>query len=266
MCDSPRIRGDGPLSSTSPSAVNQFSPYSRGWSRSSWSARIFSFILPVFAGMVRYNITYLLLKKHSPRIRGDGPRGRCRQSAAPIFSPYSRGWSQRERMITLAQTILPVFAGMVPRLRVDFDSNNNSPRIRGDGPHSAVESSIWNRFSPYSRGWSRLTPPQALCPSILPVFAGMVPRRKHVSYPAADSPRIRGDGPQDDSHIHVWKVFSPYSRGWSRKYREVRSIFAILPVFAGMVPRARLVKPGRVYSPRIRGDGPSSRSRSSAAI
>ena len=163
-------------------------------------------------------------------------------------------------------SILPVFAGMVPRLRVDFDSNNNSPRIRGDGPHSAVESSIWNRFSPYSRGWSRLTPPQALCPSILPVFAGMVPRRKHVSYPAADSPRIRGDGPQDDSHIHVWKVFSPYSRGWSRKYREVRSIFAILPVFAGMVPRARLVKPGRVYSPRIRGDGPSSRSRSSAAI
>ena len=146
---------------------------------------------------------------------------------------------------------------MVSRLRVDFDSNNNSPRIRGDGPHSAVESSIWNRFSPYSRGWSRLTPPQALCPSILPVFAGMVPRRKHVSYPAADSPRIRGDGPQDDSHIHVWKVFSPYSRGWSRKYREVRSIFAILPVFAGMVPDTYLRRQVSIDSPRIRGDGPA---------
>ena len=146
---------------------------------------------------------------------------------------------------------------MVPRLRVDFDSNNNSPRIRGDGPHSAVESSIWNRFSPYSRGWSRLTPPQALCPSILPVFAGMVPRRKHVSYPAADSPRIRGDGPWVAFIVGKTFQFSPYSRGWSATESRSRGCANILPVFAGMVPMRGVATSETSNSPRIRGDGPS---------
>ena len=133
-------------------------------------------------------------------------------------------------------TILPVFAGMVPRRGSVPGYWSDSPRIRGDGPkviHSAV---VLCPFSPYSRGWSRPVRRLINLRLILPVFAGMVPEITRASGTPADSPRIRGDGPPGIAQqIHDVK-FSPYSRGWS------------------LFINKRL--DGRNNSPRIRGDGP----------
>ena len=72
--DSPRIRGDGPMSLARQRSDKSFSPYSRGWSQAGRPREDHIIILPVFAGMVP--IDELISKKQadSPRIRGDGPR------------------------------------------------------------------------------------------------------------------------------------------------------------------------------------------------
>ena len=50
------------------------------------------------------------------------------------FSPYSRGWSRGGHHGPVGLIILPVFAGMVPVLDLQRKYDENSPRIRGDGP------------------------------------------------------------------------------------------------------------------------------------
>ena len=80
-----------------------------------------------------------------------------------------------------------------------------------------------------------------------------VGRRRALS----NSPRIRGDGP---ALIVRWECsgqFSPYSRGWSRVGTLEANPAPILPVFAGMVRLGDMHAKKGEYSPRIRGDGPS---------
>ena len=55
-----------------------------------------------------------LLEADSPRIRGDGPAVDAIRETIRQFSPYSRGWSPRQRVLLTVARILPVFAGMVP--------------------------------------------------------------------------------------------------------------------------------------------------------
>ena len=64
----------------------------------------------------------------------------------------------------------------------------------------------------------------------------MVPTRRDAVGPADHSPRIRGDGPLIRP---TWDAMN-----------------AILPVFAGMVPRWVRLRRRLRDSPRIRGDGP----------
>ena len=132
-----------------------------------------------------------------------------------------------------------------------------SPRIRGDGPAVAAAAVNADSFSPYSRGWSRSAWSPVFARAILPVFAGMVPRRAEKRLNEANSPRIRGDGPIHRYHKPLPLVFSPYSRGWSAATDQGRGRLRILPVFAGMVPNLPSASKALMHSPRIRGDGPS---------
>ena len=212
---SPRIRGDGPLSTVSPINMEAFSPYSRGWSSGKRTGINNHLILPVFAGMVPEMVNINNHVYNSPRIRGDGPVWLFRLSALRVFSPYSRGWSFDGWAQGDEVYILPVFAGMVlsaaaiyktvtdsPRIRGDgpvppppTPRRRHSPRSRGDGPDSSPLVAANSAFSPYSRGWSSLLGWKDL-------------RLYH-------SPRIRGDGPYADQINASSKKFSPYSRGWS---------------------------------------------------
>ena len=155
LSNSPRIRGDGPFKVLPNLAEFQFSPYSRGWSGAPLTAHIKREILPVFAGMVRVGNVRLIIRLYSPRIRGDGPNLDIDAAASC--------------------NILPVFAGMVPPAFVRHFLAVYSPRIRGDGPTFPSLFRVSAVFSPYSRGWSGPDQCRTSTPSILPVFAGMVP-------------------------------------------------------------------------------------------
>ena len=69
--DSPRIRGDDPLTDV--------------------QAAFHIFILPVFAGMIRRAPDQVRKLQHSPRIRGDDPAQDQHKLVNGGFSPYSRG-------------------------------------------------------------------------------------------------------------------------------------------------------------------------------
>ena len=170
------IRGDGPAAAASFRLSGRFSPYSRGWSRSSSLDRPLGSILPVFAGMVPARSDDNAGKPDSPRIRGDGPELLYGYVWLIVFSPYSRGWSQHCACILDRLRILPVFAGMVPTRAERTRYKSYSPRIRGDGPTLTFVTWHTPSFSPYSRGWSRRRPRDRQRRRILPVFAGMVPR------------------------------------------------------------------------------------------
>ena len=119
---------------------------------------------------------------------------------------------------------------------LENDVNYDSPRIRGDGPSTCNPVAGVSAFSPYSRGWSHAATFLKVISHILPVFAGMVPMSITTASTTPHSPRIRGDGPHVDNHGLHDAAFSPYSRGWSQRWRFSLMLVSILPVFAGMVP------------------------------
>ena len=78
----PRIRGDGPATSSLMSDCGGFSPYSRGWSVQASLRAMGDKIFPVFAGMVPVPTPRAIRSLNFPRIRGDGPwRGGVRHAA-----------------------------------------------------------------------------------------------------------------------------------------------------------------------------------------
>ena len=157
LMHSPRIRGDGPCYPAHIVFLDQFSPYSRGWSVRAASPRNRGAILPVFAGMVPTRRDAVGPADHSPRIRGDGPAADTETPHRVGFSPYSRGWSPCGLTSLRPCVILPVFAGMVPTQWALPRASPHSPRIRGDGPLPGHAASYPCQFSPYSRGWSHFT-------------------------------------------------------------------------------------------------------------
>ena len=130
------------------------------------------------------------------------------------------------------------------------------PRIRGDGPNHDNPDPQRRAFSPYSRGWSCGSLTSEFKLHIFPVFAGMVPKPPPRFPTRRDFPRIRGDGPKGLDEFSAVKIFSPYSRGWSRHENVSALQHLILPVFAGMIPDLFSGVPSASYSPRIRGDDP----------
>ena len=211
--DFPRIRGDGPTHASHNAPTVSFSPYSRGWSPRCCCIRQRHRIFPVFAGMVPPQGSLSGSNADFPRIRGDGPYYRlCRQKCT-IFSPYSRGWSLIICLYVQVHDILPVFAGMVLSVSGFFLSRPYFPRIRGDGPNHDNPDPQRRAFSPYSRGWSGISPAHLTTLKIFPVFAGMIPDLFSGVPSASYSPRIRGDDPCSRKPNAYTPKFSPYSRG-----------------------------------------------------
>ena len=105
---------------------------------------------------------------------------------------------------------------MIPWLTPGESQTVDFPRIRGDDPCLPATSSVLDRFSPYSRGWSPSDRVGTTNQLIFPVFAGMVPARHGDITIDRNFPRIRGDGPELMEVMGIKSKFSPYSRGWSQ--------------------------------------------------
>ena len=122
-----RARGDGPVIRAWPPPPRPCSPRTRGWSPAVEQARVFAFVLPAYAGMVRAALGRHRHVADAPRVRGDGP-GRT-DDAPPLdaCSPRTRGWS-----------------------RPDDSSRGKSraPRVHGDGPADGPANTFFDTCSP----------------------------------------------------------------------------------------------------------------------
>ena len=253
----PRLRGDGPSSSSAPTLSRQCSPPARGWPRQRPAGRRIARVLPACAGMARHR---------GPRRRRAGwcsPPARgwpvLKQTpwSATGCSPPARGWPLVHRRPGDPQAVLPACAGMAPSSPRATSALRSAPRLRGDGPLRTIphERRIAG-CSPPARGWppaadavladvpvpppARGWPPRvAVSDTLLPVLpacAGMAPRQRPHVQQDAGAPRLRGDGPDPERFRSLIAGCSPPARGWPHLHRGAGA--------------------GCRRAPRLRGDGP----------
>ena len=110
------------------------------------------------------------------------------------------------------------------------------PRPRGDGPDENGGATLAEEFSPPTRGWPDVRPPDIQSGRVFPAHAGMARHHETLEGNAVRFPRPRGDAPATGGAKAATKRFSPPTRGW---------------------PGARLSNGNmQVVFPRPRGDGP----------
>ena len=262
---SPRLRGGGPWGRNGVVGQTKFSPPTRGWSPRLLDLRGDERVLPAYAGVVRTARSATRRRPRfspptrgwsrvdgaavvgavgSPRLRGGGPPYNTVRGMSPLFSPPTRGWSRTAREVLALRVVLPAYAGVVRRRSWHHD--------------------LRLPFSPPTRGWSphRVIGPEPV--GVLPAYAGVVPQAPTPNQAACRSPRLRGGGPVTGEAIRLWHMFSPPTRGWSLHPAQRRRCGAVLPAYAGVVPRAGTRCPQGSRSPRLRGGGPQPNARTRA--
>ena len=108
----PRIRGDVPASAAEVSAVEGFSPHTRGCSPVKKALVRQQQVFPAYAGMFRRRAPGRLGRQGFPRIRGDVPVHPPAQRGSIAFSPHTRGCSFTADIELGAAVVFPAYAGM----------------------------------------------------------------------------------------------------------------------------------------------------------
>ena len=135
------------------------------------------------------------------------------------------------------------------------------PRLRGDGP-GGVDGFIKNRESPPpARGWTLFRDLAKIAIHVSPACAGMDPVQPANAIRAIGLPRLRGDGPQHVVSENTVFESPPPARGWTVLAQNSISAVNVSPACAGMDPRSSLFSNLSKRLPRLRGDGPSLKSR-----
>ena len=193
------------------------------------------------------------------------------------FSPRTRGCSFSLVFIGLSPYVFPAHAGMFLLAQAYQDYTAGFPRARGDVPMDAITLASRVRFSPRTRGCSRVnftyhgpTPfsprtrgcsldeqPIQLAREVFPAHAGMF-RLGHTFVQFLHGfPRARGDVPSRWSERQKGKPFSPRTRGCSVGFQLPRKATTVFPAHAGMFPTGNTVTSGWNSFPRARGDVPA---------
>ena len=135
------------------------------------------------------------------------------------------------------------------------------PRIRGDVPnaHNLINNQL--RFSPHTRGCSRMPKISATLLRVFPAYAGMFPHHHAYATPRPRFPRIRGDVPRFLIFSPASPQFSPHTRGCSNTLPQAKKLVKVFPAYAGMFLRELVAVLGPDGFPRIRGDVPPRRAR-----
>ena len=110
----PRTRGDGPHTSTNPTAMARAPPHTRGWTPEPQRVPLVDGGSPAHAGMDPRAGGGATRSSGLPRTRGDGPgwhAGGLRLHRAP---PHTRGWTHRRHGRAGLGAGSPAHAGMDP--------------------------------------------------------------------------------------------------------------------------------------------------------
>ncbi len=191
----PRLRGDGPVISTSSTPESSSAPPTRGWSLHGRTCRRKANVCPAYAGMVPSFAEDTVLPRGLPRLRGDGPWLTTRHNRRIKSAPPTRGWSRIPSDKPRLGQVCPAYAGMVPLCVRGTGDPSRLPRLRGDGPANHGSGTRSKTSAPPTRGWSRDFLLNDNSDTVCPAYAGMV-LTVPMSRPRSMSlPRLRGDGP-----------------------------------------------------------------------
>ena len=130
----PRIRGDVPGGASSPQYHQP--------------------VFPAYAGMFLITGAHTWPKRGFPRIRGDVPPEGEPVERIKIFSPHTRGCSDRSYRVLRGRDVFPAYAGMFLVVQSQLAAAASFPRIRGDVPKRLGNGGLGDLFSPHTRGCS----------------------------------------------------------------------------------------------------------------
>ena len=160
--------------------------------------------------------------------------------------------------------MFPAYAGMDRSIVAAQSITWRVPRLRGDGPVDRLRLLSAQWCSPPTRGWTSGGPAWPSVSPVFPAYAGMdrIFRRECVL--GRGVPRLRGDGPCTSFSLILLALCSPPTRGWTAVRNCAHERTGVFPAYAGMdrTPSAFFCATNGV--PRLRGDGPSCRGRSSS--
>ena len=132
----------------------------------------------------------------------------------------------------------------------------DSPRVRGGQPCAAPSLACHSRFSPHARGSTRQLRTKAIADAISPACAGVNPRSWRRLTARKNSPRMRGDQPNQNIRQMKAQEFSPHTRGSTPPPQSFRRGYRIHPACAGV---NLVLDNGGAHdqnSPRMHGDQP----------
>ena len=131
------------------------------------------------------------------------------------------------------------------------------PRIRGDVPSMRIPKRRNFKFSPHTRGCSQGSPHRYSHDVVFPAYAGMFRRVPATASLEVRFPRIRGDVPISSNSLIFIILFSPHTRGCSRKTHAHHRRPLVFPAYAGMFLISSSLLGTPLGFPRIRGDVPT---------
>ena len=155
----PRTRGDGPSSSTAPSAWSWCSPHPRGWPPGPHPIGRGHGVLPAPARWSRLAQVEKMREHVLPAPEGDGPLVAWACAPVIVCSPHPRGWSRHRGEHGVLPGLLLAPAGMAPGRTSAGRRLRPAPRTRGDGPARPMKERRCMFCSPHWRGWSPLNTP-----------------------------------------------------------------------------------------------------------
>ena len=150
----PRIRGDVPRGPDHRYYFFRFSPHTRGCSYLDVLGEMPAVVFPAYAGMFPRTCSMPDLTPRFPRIRGDVPTKKLRETYPHVFSPHTRGCSVFQIVSTYCLFVFPAYAGMFLFTGSQRQGNTRFPRIRGDVPCGVWWCPLLSWFSPHTRGCS----------------------------------------------------------------------------------------------------------------
>ena len=189
-------------------------------------------------------------------MRGDGP---WHNPAVPMkleFPPHARGWTLVRMVEDALVAVSPACAGMDRLCSRRSERPTCFPRMRGDGPYRAVDGHQRVRFPPHARGWTVQGRRPGRVHAVSPACAGMDPLCYVRCDIAVGFPRMRGDGPVEDSFTVTITEFPPHARGWTSVTRRLATRQQVSPACAGMDHCCQWRRDFNRCFPRMRGDGP----------
>ena len=211
----PRMRGGGPKKPSYLAMMDMSSPHARGWSQEAQLPRDDGHVFPACAGVVPRERRTAMSKWSLPRMRGGGPPRQPPQTNPTKSSPHARGWSFSFSSASLARSVFPACAGVVPHNRRSPRPRHSLPRMRGGGPRPPDLRAVRGSSSPHARGWSAGDVCDFVDGEVFPACAGVVRMSSRRTRSRSGLPRMRGGGPQPVAATITPPMSSPHARGWS---------------------------------------------------